>query len=246
VQGIIRKRSHGMVVVVDGDERLIGVITAADMREQDQYTPAERLMSRSLVTVSPDTTNRDAFLRMEESRIKAAPVVDASGKVLGVLTREDTVRQELLGPAVDARGRLLAAAAVGISARASETAAGLVAMGVDVIVLDTAHGHQRRMIEAIEQVRRSIGDEVPIVAGNVCTAEGTRDLIGAGADVVKVNVGPGAMCTTRMQTAAGRPTFSAVHACAMAARGLGKHVWADGGVRHRATSRFTSRRARRA
>jgi IMP dehydrogenase len=232
VQGILRKRSHGMVVVVDDEERLIGVITASDMREQDQYTPAERIMSRSLVTISPDTSNRDAFLRMEESRIKAAPVVDASGKVLGVLTREDAVRQELLGPAVDRQGRLLVAAAVGISARASDTASALVAMGVDVLVLDTAHGHQRRMLEVIREVRAAVGDAVPLVAGNVCTAEGTRDLIEAGADVVKVNVGPGAMCTTRMQTGAGRPTFSAVHACAEAARALGKHVWADGGVRH--------------
>jgi IMP dehydrogenase len=104
-------------------------------------------------------------------------------------------------------------------------------MGVDVLVLDTAHGHQRQMLDAIAQVRAAVGDRVPIVAGNVCTAEGTRALLATGADVVKVNVGPGAMCTTRMQTAAGRPTFSAVLACAEAARALGKHAWADGGVR---------------
>jgi IMP dehydrogenase len=232
VQGIMRKRSHGMVVVVDDDERLVGVITPSDLRDQDQYTPAERIMSRTLVTVSPETSNRDAFVRMEESRVKAAPVVDGAGRVLGVLTREDVVRQELFGPAVDAKGRLLVAAAVGISARAAETAVALLGMGVDVLVLDTAHGHQRRMIEAIEQVRAAVGDAAPLVAGNVCTAEGTRDLLHAGADVVKVNVGPGAMCTTRMQTGAGRPTFSAVHACAEEARAAGKHVWADGGVRH--------------
>jgi IMP dehydrogenase len=101
-----------------------------------------------------------------------------------------------------------------------------------VLVLDTAHGHQRRMIEALAAVRGAIGDAVPIVAGNVCTADGTRELIEAGADVVKVNVGPGAMCTTRMQTGVGRPTFSSVFACAAEARRLGKHVWADGGVRH--------------
>jgi len=98
-------------------------------------------------------------------------------------------------------------------------------------VLDTAHGHQRRMIEAISEVRRAIGSALPLVAGNVCTAEGTRDLLDAGADVVKVNVGPGAMCTTRMQTSAGRPTFSSVLACAREARQRGRHVWADGGVR---------------
>ncbi|MCA9624624.1 MAG: IMP dehydrogenase, partial [Myxococcales bacterium] len=99
-------------------------------------------------------------------------------------------------------------------------------------VIDTAHGHQRRMLEAIAAVRQVIAEEVPIVAGNVCTAEGTRSLLAAGADVVKVNVGPGAMCTTRMQTGAGRPSFSSVLACAREARAAGKHVWADGGVRH--------------
>jgi IMP dehydrogenase len=104
-------------------------------------------------------------------------------------------------------------------------------MGVSVVVLDTAHGHQRRMLEAIGGVRAAVGGRVPIVAGNVCTAEGTRALIDAGADVVKVNVGPGAMCTTRMQTAVGRPTFTSVLTCAREAHRLGKHVWADGGVR---------------
>jgi len=164
--------------------------------------------------------------------VKAAPVVDSAGRVRGVLTREDAVRQEVLRPAVDAQGRLMVAAAVGITARSRDAAAALAGMGVDILVLDTAHGHQRQMLDAIARVRSAVGDRVPIVAGNVCTAEGTRELIGAGADIVKVNVGPGAMCTTRMQTAVGRPTFTAVLACAAEARALGKHVWADGGVRH--------------
>jgi len=136
------------------------------------------------------------------------------------------------GPGLDAGGKLLVAAAVGISAGAGEVARELVDLGVDVLVLDTAHGHQRRMIESIEAVRGAVGDGVPIIAGNVCTAAGTRALIEAGADVVKVNVGPGAMCTTRMQTGVGRPTFTAAKACAEAARELGKHIWADGGAKH--------------
>ena len=103
--------------------------------------------------------------------------------------------------------------------------------GVDVIVVDTAHGHQQKMIEALAAVR-SVNDELPVVAGNVVTAEGTKDLINAGADIVKVGVGPGAMCTTRMMTGVGRPQFSAVVDCAAAARAAGRHVWADGGVRH--------------
>jgi IMP dehydrogenase len=125
----------------------------------------------------------------------------------------------------------MVAAAVGISAGVAESAQRLTELGVSAIVLDTAHGHQRRMISAIGEVRRAIGSSVPLVAGNVCTAEGTRDLLDAGADVVKVNVGPGAMCTTRMQTGAGRPTFSSVLACAREAHRRGRHVWADGGVR---------------
>ena len=103
--------------------------------------------------------------------------------------------------------------------------------GADVIVVDTAHGHQKKMIEALEAIKKlNLG--VPLVAGNVVTAEGVRDLVAAGADIIKVGVGPGAMCTTRMQTGVGRPQFSAVLECAIEAKKLGKSVWADGGVRH--------------
>ena len=232
VQGIIRKRSHDMVVVVDDDRRPVGIVSQADLRDRDQYVPAARLMSTRPITLPAGIANRDAFLTMEQARIKAAPVLDADGRLLGVLTRSDAVRQELLRPALDGRGRLMVAAAVGISAEAGATAARLIDIGVAAIVVDTAHGHQRRMLEALRAVRAAVGDRVPVIAGNVCTAEGTRALIDAGADVVKVNVGPGAMCTTRMQTGAGRPTFTSVLTCAREARALGKHVWADGGVRH--------------
>jgi IMP dehydrogenase len=230
VHGIIRKRSHNLVVVVDDEQRPIGIVTGADLRDQDQYTPVERLMSSEMVAVTAGQSNREAFLLMEKARVKAVPVLDGSGRLVGVLTRDDAVRLDILSPSLDARGQLMMACAVGISGEAPQTAARLVEMGVSVLVLDTAHGHQRRMIDAVRGVRAAVG-KVPIVAGNVCTAEGTRALIEAGADVVKVNVGPGAMCTTRMQTAVGRPTFTSVLACAREARRLGKHVWADGGVR---------------
>jgi IMP dehydrogenase len=232
VQGIIRKRSHGMVVVVDSERRPLGIVTPYDLRGRDQYTFAHRIMSRSLVTISPDTSNREAFLKMEEEHVKAAPVVDAEGRLLGILSREDAVRLELLRPSLDKQGRLLVGAALGISAQAPQLAVKLMEMGVDALVLDTAHGHQRRMLEAIRAVRAAVGDKLPLIAGNVCTAQGAEDLIEAGADVLKVNVGPGAMCTTRMQTGVGRPTFSAVRACAEVALAAGKHVWADGGVKH--------------
>ena len=232
VQGIIRKRSHDLVVVVDAAGRPLGIITHADLRDKDQFTPAEAIMSKRLVTIPIGISNRDAFLRMEEARVKAAPVLDEGGRLVGVLGRDDTVRLELLRPALDARGKLLVAAAVGISGQSAELAGKLVEIGVSAIVVDTAHGHQRRMLETLRAVSAVVRGRVPIVAGNVCTEEGTNALLDAGADIVKVNVGPGAMCTTRMQTGAGRPTFTSVQVCARAARARGKHVWADGGVRH--------------
>ncbi|RMG06313.1 MAG: GuaB1 family IMP dehydrogenase-related protein [Planctomycetota bacterium] len=232
VQGIIRKRNHDMVVVCDEERRPVGLITQADLRDRDQYTPARRIMSRDLVTLPDGISNRDAYLRLEEARVRAAPVVDAAGRVRGVLTRDDATRLEVLEPALDSEGKLMVAAALGISSRTVERARALREAGVDAVVVDTAHGHQRRMLEAVEAIRAALGDAVPLIAGNVCTAAGTLDLLAAGADVVKVNVGPGAMCTTRMQTGAGRPTFSSVRACAEAARARGGHVWADGGVRH--------------
>lgn len=232
VQGIIRKRSHDLVVVVDDERRPVGLVTHADLRDRDQYTAVRHLMSTGLVDFTVGVDNREAFLRLVDARVKAAPVVDEDGRLAGVLTRDDAVRLALLRPSLDAQGELMVAAAVGISARAATHAAELLELGVDVIVLDTAHGHQRRMLEAIREVRRAIGQDRVLVAGNVCTAEGTRELIEAGADVVKVNVGPGAMCTTRMQTGVGRPTFTSVLNCATEAQRLGKHVWADGGVRH--------------
>lgn len=231
VAGIIRKRAHDMVVVVDDERRPLGIVTHADLRDRDQYSATGSFMSKHLVTVPVGTPNRDAFLLMEQHRVSAVPVLDAEGRLAGVLTRDDAVRLELLEPALDPSGKLMVAAAVGISSTAAASAARLAELGASAIVLDTAHGHQRRMLEAIREVRRALGDRVPLVAGNVCTAEGTRALLDAGADVVKVNVGPGAMCTTRMQTGAGRPTFSSVLACAREARRSGGHVWADGGVR---------------
>jgi len=230
VQGIIRKRAHDMVIVIDNDQRPLGIVTHADFRDRDQYLAVESCMSSRLVTIASGTPNRDAFLLMDVHRVKAAPVVDQDGRLVGVLTREDAVRFALLRPALDSSGKLMVAAAVGISGDAAASAERLAKDGVSAIVLDTAHGHQRRMIEAIRDVRRAVG-ALPLIAGNVCTPEGARDLFDAGADIVKVNVGPGAMCTTRMQTGAGRPTFSSVLACAREAHQRERHVWADGGVR---------------
>jgi IMP dehydrogenase len=188
-------------------------------------------MSKELTTL-PDTANpHQAFDFLTENRRNLAPVVGSNGELIGIITKTGALRATLYQPAVDRNGKLLIATAVGINGDVAQKAAKLVEAGADVIVVDTAHGHQKKMIEALQAIKElKLG--VPIVAGNVVTAEGVRDLISAGADIIKVGVGPGAMCTTRMQTGVGRPQFSAVHECAAEAKKLGKSIWADGGVRH--------------
>jgi IMP dehydrogenase len=147
------------------------------------------------------------------------------------LSRRSALRSTLYQPALDASGRLRVAAAIGINGDVAAKAQALAAAGADVLVIDTAHGHQEGMLRAIRAVA-ALGLGLPIVAGNVVTAAAVRDLVEAGANIIKVGVGPGAMCTTRMMTAVGRPQFSAVLETAQVARELGAHVWADGGVRY--------------
>jgi IMP dehydrogenase len=227
---LLPKRNHGAVVVVDNG-RPVGVVTEADCSGVDRFTQLEGIMSRELLTLPKGTDPETAFNQLHDGRHRLAPVVDADEQIVGILTRQRALRATLYDPALDANGKLRVAAAIGINGDAEQKAKALLDVGIDVLVIDTAHGHQERMLEVVERVR-GLNPTVPIVAGNVVTAEGVSDLIAAGADIVKVGVGPGAMCTTRMQTAVGRPQFSAVLECATRARELGKHVWADGGVRH--------------
>jgi IMP dehydrogenase len=173
----------------------------------------------------------EAFDRLTGAHRALAPVVDPAGRLVGILTRKGALRATLYRPAVDAENRLRVGAAIGITGDIAGRADKLLAAGVDLLVVDTAHGHQERMMAALRAVR-ALKPAVPVAAGNVVTAEGVRDLVEAGADIVKVGVGPGAMCTTRMMTGVGRPQFSAIVECAAQARRLGAHAWADGGVRH--------------
>ena len=232
---LIPKRAHGAVVVVDEDRRPLGVVTEADCRGVDRFTLVGDVMSTEVLTVDvevvegPDGLAR-TFDVMHGHRRRFAPVV-RDGVLVGAVTRTGMLRSTIYRPALDDAGRLRVGAAVGINGDVAAKAAAVLASGVDVLVVDTAHGHQEKAVEAVRAVRR-LGPTVPVVAGNVVTADGVRDLVEAGADIVKVGVGPGAMCTTRMMTAVGRPQFSAVLECAAAARELGAHVWADGGVRH--------------
>jgi IMP dehydrogenase len=186
----------------------------------------------TLTSISADDIDgpRDAFDAMVAADLDFAPIV-RHGALVGTLSRTSALRATIYRPAVDGDGRLLVAAAVGINGDVALKARALVSAGVDVLVVDTAHGHQEGMLRALKAIREAkLG--VPVVAGNVVTARAVNDLVDAGADILKVGVGPGAMCTTRMMTAVGRPQFSAVLETAAAAKDRGAHVWADGGVRY--------------
>ena len=227
---LINKRAHGALIVVE-DGKPVGIVTEADCERVDRFTQLQLIMSKDLVTVPDSIEPREAFEFLNNQRRKLAPVVDKSGNLVGILTRTAALRATLYQPALDANKNLVIACAVGINGDVAAKAKSLIKAGADVLVVDTAHGHQIKMIEALKAIR-ALKPNIPIVAGNVVTAEGTKALIDAGADIVKVGVGPGAMCTTRMQTGVGRPQFSAVLECASEAKKHGKHVWADGGVRH--------------
>ena len=227
---LINKRAHGALIVIE-DGKPVGIVTEADCERVDRFTQLQLIMSKDLVTVPDSIEPREAFEFLNSQRRKLAPVVDKNGKLVGILTRTAALRATLYQPALDGDKKLIIACAVGINGDVAAKAKALMAAGADVLVVDTAHGHQIKMIEALKAIR-ALNPNVPIVAGNVVTAEGTKALIDAGADIIKVGVGPGAMCTTRMQTGVGRPQFSAVLECATEAKKHGKHVWADGGVRH--------------
>ena len=230
---LLGKRAHGAAVVVK-DGRPVGIITAADCAGTDRFTQVERIMSTDMVLLEAAHVQQaglaQVYNEMHAAKAEFAVVV-REGALVGVLTRKGLVRSSIYSPALDGAGRLRIAAAVGINGDVAAKTRDLLAAGIDTLVVDTAHGHQVKMLNALDAVR-SVAPDVPVVAGNVVTGEGVRDLVAAGADILKVGVGPGAMCTTRMMTAVGRPQFSAVRECAEAARELGKHVWADGGVRH--------------
>ena len=227
---LIPKRSHqAAVVVVEG--RPVGLVTEADCSEVDRFAQVGQIMRAAEVTLLADADPRAAFDAIDAARAPLAVGVDAAGQLVGVLTRIAALRATLYQPAVDGQGGLRIAAAVGVNGDVASKAGALLDAGADCLVVDTAHGHQERMLEALGAVR-ALSPQVPIVAGNVVSADGTKALIDAGADIIKVGVGPGAMCTTRMMTGVGRPQFSAVLECSEAAATQGKHVWADGGVRH--------------
>jgi GMP reductase len=227
---LIHKRAHGAAVVVF-EGRPIGLVTEANCIGVDRFARVRDVAITDFVTAPVGTDPRNVFDLLDQGPVDVAVMTDANGTLAGVLTRTAAIRAGIYTPAVDARGRLRVAAAIGINGDVGAKARALAEAGIDLLVVDTAHGHQVKMLDAIKAVS-SLDLGLPLAAGNVVSAEGTRDLISAGASIVKVGVGPGAMCTTRMMTGVGRPQFSAVVECSDAASQLGAHVWADGGVRH--------------
>ncbi|CAI9392938.1 GuaB1 family IMP dehydrogenase-related protein [Microbacterium sp. T2.11-28] len=228
---------HGIVVAQERDGRvhiddIRGVIPATRL---GTALPDARLgdlaRGRAASIDADDVTDaRHAFDLIVAAEAETVCVLH-HGYLVGTLSQRTALRSTLYRPAVDADGRLIVAAAVGINGDVAAKARALADGGVDVLVVDTAHGHQEGMLRALREVA-ALDLGIPIAAGNIVTAEGVRDLVDAGASILKVGVGPGAMCTTRMMTAVGRPQFSAVLETAQAAAELGAHVWADGGVRY--------------
>lgn len=221
-----------------------GILVRDERGEELGAVPAERLATAlpdarlgdllrgTVASLDADDLDgpRAAFDLMVEAQLDFA-LVRHHGQVVGSLGRRSALRSTIYRPALDEAGRLRVAAAVGINGDVAGKAKALAAAGVDVLVIDTAHGHQEGMLRALRAVSElQLG--IPIAAGNIVTADGVRDLVEAGAGILKVGVGPGAMCTTRMMTAVGRPQFSAVLETAEAAHQLGATVWADGGVRY--------------
>jgi IMP dehydrogenase len=219
------------VPITDGDGVLVGILTNRDLRfENDVDQPVSALMTlRNLVTAPVGTTLAEAEEILHRNKIEKLPVVDADGRLRGLITVKDIQKKiEFPGATKDEQGRLRVGAAVGVGPDALERAEALVGAGVDVIVVDTAHGHSQGVIEMVRRIKDAV--PVELVAGNIATAEAARALLDAGADALKVGVGPGSICTTRVVAGVGVPQISAVHDVSSVAAAEGAPVIADGGL----------------
>jgi IMP dehydrogenase len=227
-----RYRISGLPVV-DDEHRLIGIITNRDLRFEDRYdrTVGEVMTSGDLVTAPLGTTLTEASEILRSHRVEKLPVIDDDGRLSGLITLKD-IRKRLQYPNAtkDAHGRLQVGAAIGVGPDALKRAEALVAAGVDLLVVDTAHGHSASVLDTVRQVAARHPGTF-IMAGNVATADAVRDLVAAGAHSVKVGIGPGSICTTRVVAGVGVPQLTAVHECSVAAGELGVSVVADGGIR---------------
>jgi len=230
----MKEFSIGGIPIIDGDGKLIGIVTNRDLRfEKNNERPLIEVMtSKNLVTVSEGTSLAEAEDILQDNKIEKLPVVDDNYKLIGLITFRDITKLTQKPSAnKDDLGRLRVAAAVGVTGDAVERAAALVNAGVDAIVIDTAHGHTKGVVNVLKEVKKNF-PELEVIVGNIATGEAAKYLVEAGADAVKVGIGPGSICTTRVVAGVGFPQFSAVLEVAAAIKGSGVPVIADGGIRY--------------
>lgn len=229
---VVDETSTGGILILDSNEKLIGIVTTRDLLfEEDDSKPVTKVMTENVHSASPETSLKDAERLLHKYRIEKLPLVDKNGKVAGLVTLKDIMKITQFPKATkDARGRLAVGAAVGVRDKEMRRVEAVLAAGADCIVVDIAHGDSHLEIEMIKNIHRHF-PEAQIIGGNVATADGTKRLIDAGADSVKVGVGPGSICITRIVAGSGVPQLTAVIECAGAAREYGIPIIADGGIR---------------
>ena len=230
----MREFSIGGIPIVDNDHKLLGIVTNRDLRfEKNNARPISEVMtSGNLVTVAEGTSLAQAEDILQQNKIEKLPVVNKDNKLVGLITFRDITKLTQKPIAnKDSYGRLRVAAALGVTADAVDRAAALVSAGVDAVVIDTAHGHTQGVVNVLKAVKASFPD-LEVIVGNIATGEAAKFLVAAGADAVKVGIGPGSICTTRVVAGVGFPQFSAVLEVASAIKGSGVPVIADGGIRY--------------
>jgi IMP dehydrogenase len=223
------------VPVTDPDGTLVGIITNRDMRFEADHTKKVReiMTTGPLITAQVGVTADAALGLLRRNKVEKLPIVDNSGKLRGLITVKDFVKTEQYPDATkDPDGRLLCGAAVGVGADSHERAMALVDAGVDVLVVDTAHGHSRAVVDTVATLKKELGNSVDVIGGNVATRNGAQALVDAGADAVKVGVGPGSICTTRVVAGVGVPQISAIYEADQACRPAGVPIIGDGGIQY--------------
>lgn len=227
-------RISGVPIVVGESKKLVGIITNRDMKFETDYSRkiSEIMTSEGLVTAKEGTTIEEAKKILARAKVEKLPIVDENGNLKGLITIKDIEKQiKYPNSAKDAQGRLLCGAAIGITNNVMARIEALVNAKVDIVVLDSAHGHSKNVVTALREIKAAYPN-LPVIAGNVATGEGTKDLIEAGADAVKVGMGPGSICTTRVVAGIGVPQISAVMDAYEAAKPYGIPIIADGGIKY--------------
>ena len=232
VKRVVDETGTGGILILDKDDKLVGIVSTRDLLfENDLDKPVTVIMSKDVHTAPPDTTLKEAERLLHEYRVEKLPLVAGGGKIVGLVTLKDIMKITQFPKATkDAKGRLSVGAAVGVRDKEMRRAEAVLEAGADCIVVDIAHGDSQLEIEMIKEIRKRF-PEAQIIGGNVATADGTKRLIDAGVDAVKVGVGPGSICITRIVAGSGVPQLTAVIECVEAAHSSGIPIIADGGIR---------------